>query len=546
MKKIIFWALCMFVVSLGAAQNTTALLSLDVAHYRPGYNLIYPFNQANVYLIDQCGEVVHTWEDDEPNAVPGVAAYLTPQGNLVKCKTIGSFAADTIRAGGAGEFVEIWSWDNDLLYSFHLNTGKARLHHDIKVMPNGNILMIAWENFTPQQAIENGRKPSLIIEGAIWPDYIIEVNPALDSIVWEWHAWDHLIQDFDATKKNFGAVVSHPELIDVNHVSASGQADWMHTNAIDYNPRLDIIALSVAHFNEVWFIDHSTTKAESKSHTGGNFGQGGDLIYRWGNPRAYRKGTNADQKLFFQHDVHWAENGSPSLLAFNNRYSPDYSTAIEFTPQFDSLNYAFTRNQNGAYLPNEADESFVHPVDPLKMKSSGLSSVQRLDNDNLLIFSGNQGYAFELKPDNTIAWEYIIPFRNGLPIKQGETATNNLSFKMKRYAPGYPAFAQKDLSPKGFLELEPNLLFCKLLDTSDPLSNEDIEVFPVPFDQELHIVVNRRDAVKFQIYNAHGMSVFKGKTYGHISSIDLSDLEAGLFVIHFPETGLSRKLVKLP
>ena len=24
--------------------------------------------------------------------------------------------------------------------------------------------------------------------------------------VWEWHAWDHLVQDLDASKDNFGVV----------------------------------------------------------------------------------------------------------------------------------------------------------------------------------------------------------------------------------------------------------------------------------------------------------------------------------------------------
>ena len=70
-----------------------------------------------------------------------------------------------------------------------------------------------------------------------------------------------------------------------------------------YNADLDQIAVSVWKFSEFWIIDHSTTTAEAASHQGGRGGKGGDLLYRWGNPRTYRAGTKADQKLFSQHNA---------------------------------------------------------------------------------------------------------------------------------------------------------------------------------------------------------------------------------------------------
>ena len=36
------------------------------------------------------------------------------------------------------------------------------------------------------------------------------------KIVWEWHLSDHLIQDFDAKKSNYGKPGDHPELLDFN------------------------------------------------------------------------------------------------------------------------------------------------------------------------------------------------------------------------------------------------------------------------------------------------------------------------------------------
>ena len=147
------------------------------------------------------------------------------------------------------------------------------------------------------------------------PDHIIEVQPTGQTsgdIIWEWHAWDHLIQNYDSSKANYGVVGDHPELIDINfgefYLSTD---DWMHTNSIDYNPQFDQILISVHNFDEIWVIDHSTTTEEAAGHSGGNSGKGGDLLYRWGNPESYDAGTASDQKLFGQHDTQWIKPDYP-------------------------------------------------------------------------------------------------------------------------------------------------------------------------------------------------------------------------------------------
>ena len=74
--------------------------------------------------------------------------------------------------------------------------------------------------------------------------------------------------------------------------------------------------MSVCAFSEFWIIDHGTTTAQAAGHTGGRRGRGGDLLYRWGNPRAYRAGTKADRKLFAQHNAHWIPKGLPGAGIF--------------------------------------------------------------------------------------------------------------------------------------------------------------------------------------------------------------------------------------
>ena len=83
----------------------------------------------------------------------------------------------------------------------------------------------------------------------MWPLVIYEIQPIDNDsaiIVWEWHAWDHLIQDVDPNLPNYGNIYDHPELldIDIGNFTTSTGGDWMHTNAIAYNEILDQIVFS--------------------------------------------------------------------------------------------------------------------------------------------------------------------------------------------------------------------------------------------------------------------------------------------------------------
>src|SRR5439155_20477468 len=111
----------------------------------------------------------------------------------------------------------------------------------------------------------------------------------------QWRAWDHLIQDVDDTKPNYGVVSEHPELIDINLGTLSSFGpDWLHCNAVDYRADLDEILVSSRYLNEVFILDHTTTLDQAATHEGGNSTHGGDLLYRWGNPKNYGRGTTDD------------------------------------------------------------------------------------------------------------------------------------------------------------------------------------------------------------------------------------------------------------
>ena len=227
-------------------------------------------------------------------------------------------------------------------------------HHDIHILPNGNLLMLVVEKRTYAEAIAAGFDPSKLdpqiqSQGYMLPDTVVEIKPTRPkggTVVWGWRVWDHLIQDYDADQGELRQRGGPPRADRRRRHREPIPAFWNHMNSIDYNAALDQIMLSVRGNSEVWIIDHSTTTAEAAAHTGGKSGKGGDLLYRWGNPKAYGAGTQSDQKLYQQHDAEWIPAGYPgagNITVFNNGLGRNYSTVDEFTPPVDAAgNYALT------------------------------------------------------------------------------------------------------------------------------------------------------------------------------------------------------------
>ena len=338
------WAALGWLGVVPAGARTVGLTVHDPAEALDGYTLWTPLYDNRTYLIDKRGRVVNAWP---PTSRGHAIVYLLPNGNLLRTGQADFNPTFGSGRGSAG-IVEEVDWDGTVVWQFTYSTPLEMHHHDVERLPNGNVLMIAWEFKTRNEAIDAGRDPAQTL--AVWPDHVIEVEPTPPTggnIVWEWHLWDHLVQDFDPAQANYGVVADHPELVDVNYMLGPG-ADWNHLNAVAYHPALDQVVLSSRPFSEVWVIDHSTTSAEAAGHTGGRSGKGGDLLYRWGNPAAYDHGTAADRQLYFQHDVQWVPAGRPgagNLLVFNNGPRPgaDFSSVTEWTTPVDGMGaYAYT------------------------------------------------------------------------------------------------------------------------------------------------------------------------------------------------------------
>ncbi|MEI6669477.1 MAG: SUMF1/EgtB/PvdO family nonheme iron enzyme [Acidobacteriota bacterium] len=428
----------------------TVGLYLNTPKASPGYTLLAPKHNLITYLIDNGGRIVNQWKSGYE---PGQSAYLLPNGHLLRA---GMMRVRGGTGGGEGGRIEEFDWNGKLVWEFEHATTEAQLHHDIKPMPNGHVLALMVERKSIQEAVAAGFDANALRDDYLVPDAVVEIEPTPPRggrIVWEWHVWDHLVGRADPA--------AHPELVDPKGRGRGIPAFWNHMNSLDYNAALDQIVLSVRGNDEIWIIDHSTTKAEAAGHAGGRSGKGGDLIYRWGNPAAYGRGTAADRQLIQQHDALWIPPGSPGaghMTIFNNGYERGWSSIEEIVLPVD----ANGRYAIGAGQPYGPDKPVWHYEAKTRTDffSSEISGAHRLPNGNTLICAGVVGHLFEVTPAGDIVWQYVNPMVRGGILAQGETPGKdnrghlfNAVFKVHRYAPDYPGLAGRDLTPKGVIEL---------------------------------------------------------------------------------------------
>jgi hypothetical protein len=446
----------------------------------PGYVLFQPSLSGTIYLVDNAGRVVHLWQT--PHA-PGGDLELLPSGNLLRGAR--DPAQLGFKGGGTGGILQELAWDGSVVWEWKLSDAGRVHHHDLTALPNGNVLLLGWEVKSPQEARRAGRRVDQIPEQGLWPDFVLEIEPVRPEgarVVWEWHVWDHLVQNHDPAAANYGDPAAHPGRIDLNagahappidaaqleqlkalgYVPADAtpqdlRSDFLHVNTVAYHPRLDQIALSVPVLGEIWILDRGTTTAEAAGSTGGRHGRGGDLLYRWGNPAAYGRGAKEDQKLFFQHDVRWIPDGwegAGNLMVFNNgRARPEgpWSSIDEWTPPVDAEGrYALADGQ--PFGPATLAWQYRAP-DPKDFYAPFISGAQRLANGNTLVCSGTGGEFFEVTRSGEVVWEYRNPFWGDVRNVDGSLPQPRIDerpfavFRATRIPADDPGLAGRTLAP---------------------------------------------------------------------------------------------------
>jgi Arylsulfotransferase (ASST) len=474
-KKILFTVALaiLLAVPLGSAYAVESFVQPSgVLQYNPdkvngGYVLLSGTGAANTisYLIDMEGYVVHEWKRDY---VVSLHETLLDNGNLLAAQAawsnvplppgvnpnvkmrkqtwpIGSTltAANSLNVGGGhGGYLQEFDWDGNVVWDYELNDATHVQHHTFAphesiYTPNtssdGNVLILAWEYKTNEECIAAGRNPATVGRG-IWPDYVIEVNRA-KQIVWEFHVWDNLVQNFDPSKPNYGQPKDNPSKWDINWINpgmatvgsntvASTTQDWTHFNTANYHPTdPNKIVLNSRHMGESYIIDKAAKK----------------LIYRFGNPSVYGAGkapsfqNDGDQLMWGPHHAHIIPPGLPGaghLLIIDNGWNRPEGNRTR------SIEVDMSQTSNTAYgagvgaLPtgNTAVPGTLHPghiiwqyagARPNSMYSASQCSNQRLPNGNTFITITETGHIIEVTKgvlsgvnyvNKEVVWEFINPY----------------------------------------------------------------------------------------------------------------------------------------
>ncbi len=539
MKAFYIILISLLALQVFGQDETVGLLQNSEEAYN-GYVLFSPLNSTKSYLIDNCGYVVHEWQCDN---TPYYTSYLMENGNLV-------------RIGQSNpSYVEIRDWDSNLLWRYYTPFPNGSFHSDLAFTEDGNILIVFDEFISAGEWNQLGGNPSFIY-GQAGFEGIVELEPIGSddaNIVWEWHFMDHMIQDFDDTKENYGVIAEHPEKLDVNLEPTIGSGfytGWQHVNGIDYNDSLKQIAISCWTCSEVFIIDHTTTISEAASSQGGFYGKGGDFLWRWGNPANYDKGTQDDQFFFGQHNPFWIKDGYPNagmLTVFENgngRPGGSYSRVVILDPSMNN-NFEFEFDAAGKFLPEDLIWQWNGDVLGDLFYTQYMGGVNIQPNGNMTVCQAIPGKLFEVNPEGDIVWIYQNPDAGSFQT-QGITPNSHDLYRGEKYPPDYPAFEDKELNPIGIIEDYNSISdSCLIYPNPEPVDTTTMDtvtgilaidqtstlIYPNPTSGIVNIETALMLNQQVFIYDIQGKLVKKKLILNH--QIDLSDFENGNYFIEW-------------
>jgi len=327
----------------------------------------------DAYLLDQCGEIVNEWSISNPD----FHVKLDKTGNVFYLKNNRIYERD---------------WNDNIIAEIKHNVPELELVYDVIKRSNGNYLVNCRWSVSTNTLTNIGWNFNNGFANQV--DGIVEINPQGD-VVWSWNIAEHTIQDEIQSAPNFGSVEDNPQLLDARAVSSF---DWTFGetfmfNGFDYNEELDLILISVRKMSEVIIIDHSTTTQEAAGHSGGNYGKGGDVLFRWGNPSNYNRDTDSDRYLYFQHNPNWIEYGEHKggIIIFSNGLSTNMgSSVVIIEPEVD---------ENGEFVMKNEEFSPTTPsrvirAEKFDNKSSGYTSGAKVqeNTEKILLLMGQLSF----------------------------------------------------------------------------------------------------------------------------------------------------------
>ena len=335
-----------------------------LTHHKPaasvkGYTLITPLQGDASYLLDMAGQVVHRWHFP---TVRSFYSQLLPSGNLVVMGSERSVPPPVIEPGSVppfdvgirrigGNATHLWEldWDGNVVWQYNNPT----IHHDFVRMANGNTLMPAFFELSPELAREvrgGYRAPREKVPPLISDDFL-EIDPQGKEV-----SRVHLWQLLDPRRDPICPLERRTE--------------WTHTNSLALTAAGDIV-FSCRNNSRIGIVERG----------------GGKLLWKYGAP-----------DIHHQHHASVLENGN--IQVFDNgmhRLGIPRSAVVEVNPKDSKVAWQYT---------SDPDIQFF---------SAHISGAERLAGGNVLVCEGAPGRLFEITRAGEVVWEWISPFTNRGP-----------------------------------------------------------------------------------------------------------------------------------
>lgn len=368
-------------------------------------------------LIDLNGKVVHEWKyNGQPAAFIDPALVGGQRGHIfVTLETEEGKGTDLVPGRVQTRIrktVGEVDWDGKTLWAFGASApgGRARQHHDIARLPNGNTLVLAnvlypLPGFAAPQVLD---------------DVAYEVSPE-GEIVWTWAASDHLDEiGFTADELKLVKASKNADYLHVNNLKPIGPNHWFDEGDQRFAP--DNLIFDSRSANFIAIIDRRTRKIVW------TLGPHFLPITEDGNVTSRKVPRPVDQ-ISGQHDAHIIPKGLPgagNLLVFDNQGEAGYphaavsftggSRVLEINPVTKEIVWQYTGASSG-----NPGWSF---------RSTHISNARRLPNGNTFIDEGQIGRFFQVTPAGDIVWEYINPYpRRGKDQETGRATVNHAVYR---------------------------------------------------------------------------------------------------------------------
>jgi hypothetical protein len=409
-------ALILMAASAGLppAQAEPSVYPTGTTIYDPAkaYNsfVLFPGGDDVSRLIDLTGKVVHEWKySGQPVAFIDPALIDGKRGHIfVTLETEEGKGTDLVPGQGmtrVRKTVGEVDWEGKKQWEFGASApgGRARQHHDIARLPNGNTLVLAnisypLPGFTAPQVLD---------------DVAYEVN-AEGDIVWSWAASDHIDEiGFSPEELKLVKASKSPDYLHVNNLKPVGPNHWFDDGDQRFAPDNLIFDSRTANF--IAIIDRKTRKIVWT--LGPHYPQIAETA-------AGAKVPRPVDQISGQHDAQMIPKGLPgagNLLVFDNQGDAGYphapltvtggSRVLEIDPVTKQIVWQYTGVNSG-----NPGWSF---------KSTHISNARRLPNGNTFIAEGQIGRFFQVTPSGEIVWEYVNPYpRRGKDPENGRPTSN--------------------------------------------------------------------------------------------------------------------------